>query len=240
MFMMNINNMVKQFGLGVLLVFCAALADVGAVEIDGVGGTSYSVKTTSLKEMRLRAAFRTTVRQMEDFSCGSAAIATLLTYHYQRPLSEREVLEAMFVKGDQAKIRREGFSLLDMKNYLESHGYRADGFQVTLDKLVSTSTPAIALIRDNGYNHFVVVKGTRDDKVLIGDPAIGARVMARADFEKIWANQIFFVIHSHRDLAQFNVGDHWRVHPAALLDQAISRDSLAAITLLRPDPSTDF
>ncbi len=232
--------MVNYFILSILLVFCAALVDAGAAEIDGVGGASYSVKLTSLKEMRQRAVFRSTVRQEEDFSCGSAAIATLLTYHYRQPVTYREVMEAMFVKGDQAKIRREGFSLLDMKNYLESNGYKADGFKAPLDKLVATSTPAITLIRDNGYNHFVVVKGLRDGKVLLGDPAVGARVLESAEFDKLWVSRILFVIHSHHDLAQFNVADHWRVRPAALLDQAISRESLAAITLLRPDPLTDF
>ena len=48
----------------------------------GEPGSSYSMSVRSLKEMRLREAFRTTLRQQYDFSCGSAAVATLLTHHY--------------------------------------------------------------------------------------------------------------------------------------------------------------
>lgn len=39
---------------------------------------NYSIRLTSLKEAR----FKTTVAQQYDFSCGSAATATLLTFQY--------------------------------------------------------------------------------------------------------------------------------------------------------------
>src|ERR1700744_3651505 len=76
-----------------------------------------TVRVTSLKEAR----YRGTVRQQYDFSCGSAAIATLLTYQYGYPMSEQIAFQQMFAEGDQQKIRREGFSLLDMKRFLEAH-----------------------------------------------------------------------------------------------------------------------
>jgi uncharacterized protein len=215
---------------------CAALVLSISSSLAWAGGSAdlpaqvgmYSVPVTSLKEMRLRAAFRTTIRQQEDFSCGSAAIATLLTFHYQSPISERAVLEAMYAKGDQAKIRREGFSLLDMKRYLESRGYRADGFKVPLDMLAQKTTPAIVLVRDNGFNHFVVVKGLHEGKVLIGDPALGTRTMARAEFESRWQNGLVFVIHNQPGVAQFNNADHWALGPRAPLEQAVSHENLAA------------
>ncbi len=45
----------------------------------------------------------------------------------------------MFERGDQAKIRKEGFSMLDMKRYLESLGLRADGFELPVDRLATNS-----------------------------------------------------------------------------------------------------
>ena len=90
----------------------------------------FSVKVTSLKEAR----FKATTRQQFDFSCGSAAIATLLTYHYNYPVTEQAVFNEMFARGDQVKIRKEGFSLLDMKTYLEAHQFKADGFELPLAK----------------------------------------------------------------------------------------------------------
>ena len=73
--------------------------------------------------------FLETVRQGFDFSCGSAALATLLSFHYGRPTTEFQVFESMWKTGDTEKIRKDGFSMLDMKRYLEQEGLRADGFQ---------------------------------------------------------------------------------------------------------------
>ena len=100
-----------------------------AVEVQTAQG-SYSLHLTSLKDAR----FRHTIRQKYDFSCGSAALATLLTHHYNFPVSEQDVFSEMFVRGDQAKIKKEGFSLLDIKNYLANHGFDADGYVAEVDK----------------------------------------------------------------------------------------------------------
>lgn len=54
--------------------------------------------------------FRTVVRQRYDFSCGSAALATLLRYHYDREVGEEQIFRAMYAAGDQDTIRRVGFS----------------------------------------------------------------------------------------------------------------------------------
>ena len=58
--------------------------------------------------------FRTVVRQRYDFSCGSAALATLLRYHYNRDVGEEQVFRAMYAAGDPCVIQPVGFSLLDM------------------------------------------------------------------------------------------------------------------------------
>src|SRR3546814_9136042 len=75
----------------------------------------------------------------------------------------------MYDHGDQARIRKEGFSLLDIRGYLQSQGYKADGFVLPIDKLFEEGLPAIVLLNDRGYRHFVVVKGLRGGRVLVGD-----------------------------------------------------------------------
>jgi predicted double-glycine peptidase len=157
-------------------------------------------------------------------------------------VSEREVITQMYATGDQEKILKEGFSLLDMKLYLEVHGYNADGFEIgpeQLDQLIGEAVPFIALIRDGGYNHFVVVKGATGRHLLIGDSAKGARVMARGDFEQIWDGRIAFVIHSPQELARFNVPGDWRVVPRVELRNLVVQDNFAALTTLRR-AATDF
>jgi predicted double-glycine peptidase len=198
-------------------------------------GASYSVPVTSLKEAR----FRTTVRQRYDFSCGSAATATLLTYQYGHPVTEADVFHDMFAKGDAQKIRAEGFSLLDMRRYLASKGFQADGFELPLEKLAEEGLPAIVLLNDKGYRHFVVVKGLRGDRVLIGDPARGTRSMPRTQFERLWDNRVLFVVHNRRELATFNRPADWRTAPIAPLALGIQRQGLQNVVMPRRGPG-DF
>jgi predicted double-glycine peptidase len=213
--------------LAALLI--ATTVQGGEVVLAGSDYGNVSIKVTSLKE----------VRQQFDYSCGSAATATLLTYQYGRPVSEQDIFQEMWDVGDKEKIRLEGFSLLDIKRYLENNGYQADGYVAPLDKLVQNGIPALALIRDNGYNHFVVIKGLNEGEVLAGDPSIGSRIIPRADFEKMWINRILFVIHSDQDKAVFNSRHDWHVRETAPLGLAMSSSSLANVTLLRPGPN-DF
>ena len=207
--------------LALLPALAAQAADFSA------GGASFVLPVTSLKEAR----FRTTVRQQYDFSCGSAALATLLSHHYEFPVTEQEIFRDMFVGGDQPRIRREGFSLLDMKRYLAMRGFTADGFEQPLDKLAQAGLPAIVLVADNGYRHFVVIKGVQGSRVLLGDPAGGTRALSRQGFEAIWQNRLLFVIPGRPGKPRFNETADWRVAPQAMLAEGIVRDSLRDVTL---------
>jgi uncharacterized protein len=219
-----------------LALGCAlpGMATASKLEVRAPGAT-YSVPVTSLKEAR----FKTTVRQQFDFSCGSAATATLLTYQYGLPVTEADVFREMFAKGDTRKIRREGFSLLDMRRFLASKGFQADGFQLPLEKLAEEGLPAIVLLNDKGYRHFVVVKGLRGDRVLVGDPARGTRALPRRQFDRLWDNRVLFVVHNRRELAQFNHPADWRTAPPAPLDVGIQRQGLQNIVMPKRGPG-DF
>jgi predicted double-glycine peptidase len=204
---------------------------VHAVEVLTAQG-AYSLHVTSLKEAR----FRNTIRQQYDFSCGSAAVATLLSYQYGYPVDERAAFVQMYVHGNQPKIRREGFSLLDIKRYLQSNGFDADGFQLPLEKLQQEMLPAIALIDEKGYHHFVVIKGLLGGRVLLGDPAVGTRSVPVAQFDGVWKNKLLFVIHNRRSWATFNSPDDWRAAPFAPLRAGIDRAGLGNLTLPRRGP----
>ncbi len=170
------------------------------------GGGSYNIKTTSFRDYR----FREVITQQRDFSCGSAALATLLTYHYNRPVSESVALKTMYDVGDKEKIEKEGFSLLDMKVYLQTLGLKAEGFRAPLDKLNEVGIPAIALINNKGYLHFVLVRGVTEDKVLYADPAQGMKTLDRDKFEAMW-NKILFVILNDipTGRAHYNLAKYW-------------------------------
>ncbi len=217
----------QQFLIAALASLALAPAQAGAIDLPIQIGGAYSVPATSIREAR----FSATIRQQYDFSCGSAALSTLLTHHYGYPVTEAQVFEQMFRSGDQAKIRVEGFSLLDMKRYLEAHGFESDGFQEPLQKLAAVNIPAIVLISQHGYNHFVVVKGLRDGRVLVGDPSGGTRSLSAAAFEAAWVNQVLFVISNRQEAATFNLARDWRVAPRAPIGPAVGNEGLGSLLI---------
>ncbi|MBO9516258.1 MAG: C39 family peptidase [Variovorax sp.] len=221
--------------LTLLALATAAPAQEERAYMPSMGMGDFSIPVKSLKQQRQAR----TLIQKYDFSCGSAAVATLLTHHFNYPVNEQQVFTWMYEHGDQAKIHKEGFSLLDMKRYLKTQGFEADGFEQPLEKLAQARVPAIVLIDTEGYHHFVVVKGLQADRVLIGDPAQGTRAMSRKDFDKAWHNGLLFVIHNRMDVAKFNLAADWRVVPRAPLGQGIDRAGLEQLALPKLGPG-DF
>ena len=186
--------MVKQLFVvsfvGAVVLWSTAFA--GTVTLPGLAG-ELSVDVSSFREQR----FSSVMQQQYDYSCGSAAIASLLTYHYSHDVSEQEVFSGMFALADPEKVRKEGFSMLDMKRFLASKGYQADGFRMPLSGIrEQVSLPVIVLMNLEGFRHFVVIKGISDDEVLVGDPARGLKAYSRAEFEGYWDGAAF-VIRSH-------------------------------------------
>ena len=208
-----------------LIALCGALLaphSAHALDLAGVGRVN--VPVTSLKDLK----FQRTLRQQYDYSCGAAALATLLSHHYQTPTPEQDVFQQMYASGDKTKIHKEGFSLLDMQRFLATRGFRADGFRLPIEKLIAEKLPAIVLITDRGFNHFVVIKGAEDGRILIGDPSTGNRVVSMERFQEIWRNKILFVIHSHKDQVAFNTPEDWRGAPRAPLGTGMHQDQLSA------------
>ena len=217
------------------LLWIATSVGAQTAYFPATGAGDVTLPVTSIRQARVAG----TLQQQYDFSCGSAAIATLLTHHYGTPIDEQTVFARMYAQGDQSKIQREGFSLLDMKRFLAGLGFEADGFEQPLRKLQEARIPAIVLINQNGYQHFVVVKGLQDDRVLVGDPSQGTRAIPLDVFESQWQSKLLFVIHNRMDQARFNLAAEWRVAPRAPLGSDMARAGLGGMALPRNGPG-DF
>lgn len=149
-------------------------------------------RVRSLKEIREQGV----VIQQWDTSCAAAALATVLTYTHGDPVSEQTVAQGMLRHTEPLRVRyRGGFSLLDMKRYVEERGYRATGFlDLAFDDLVLFEG-AIVPLDLYGYNHYVVFKGFDEDgDVWLGDPAYGNRTMSQERFEDVWMEGMAFVV----------------------------------------------
>lgn len=227
--------MLVGFGAGIDDGVRSAFA--GTISLPGKMGGPIDIKVISLKEAR----FQTVIKQQFDFSCGSAALASLLSFHYEDPVTELDVFNEMYEAGDQQRIQAYGFSLLDMKKYLERRGYRADGFRIDLNRLEAAGVPALVLINTNGYRHFVLVKGLLGSEVVVGDPALGVRVIDRDIFEAMW-NGVAFVIRSDVPVGRthFNLAQDWGVRKRAPFGNALSKQGLAAFTVHLTNATNSF
>ncbi len=134
------------------------------------------------------------IRQQWDNSCAAASLATVLTFELRRPVTERQVAAGLLRQTDELKVRtRGGFSLLDMKRYLNDIGLDGDGYaEMTLDDL-GEMAPMIVPLHLYGYDHFVIVRGVSGNQVDIGDPAFGNYRMPNALFLRRWSKSGFRV-----------------------------------------------
>jgi predicted double-glycine peptidase len=147
----------------------------------------------SLLEMRREGV----VTQEWDTSCGAAALATVLTYAHQDPVSEETVARAMLRRTDPLRVKvRGGFSLLDMKRYAESRGYAAEGYRNLEVKELAAMRSPIVVIEEYGNPHFVVVRAIRGQRVHLADPAFGNRNMSLERFRELWQQGIGFIVTS--------------------------------------------
>lgn len=157
------------------------------------GGGAYvqSVKLEPFSELK----YKHIVRQAFDYSCGSAALVTILNYHLGVMVNEQQAMEGMLEKGEKDKIiERRGFSLLDMKRYVGSLGMNGAGFKAEIRDLMTLDEPAIVPIDYAGSKHFVVLRGIRDGVVYIADPSAGNIVFSVEEFARWWDKNTLFII----------------------------------------------
>src|SRR5262249_33684371 len=124
------------------LVGCQSTEPLGRADQEFVFGPGQLHVRASVESMR-DIRYHNIVAQQHDYSCGAASLATLLKYHYGKDVAESQIIVELFQSGDQEKIRKEGFSLLDLKRYAENHGYETKGFRISPDVLEQLAIPAI-------------------------------------------------------------------------------------------------
>jgi len=139
--------------------------------------------------------FKNVVRQAYDYSCGSAALTTLLDYYLGRNFQERQVMEGLLRFGETERIvQRRGFSLLDMKRLVTALGHPSGGFKAEASDLESLDHPAIAPIQYAGFKHFVVIRTVYDGRVYVADPALGNISFTLNRFLEVWDNNVLFIV----------------------------------------------
>ncbi|MBP6114320.1 MAG: C39 family peptidase [Acinetobacter sp.] len=187
----------------------------------------------------LEDQFRGIVRQAYDYSCGSAALTTVLNGHAGLKLTEQQTMEGLLRFGEYERIvERRSFSLLDMKRFVTALGYESGGYKGEFEDLIKQKQPAIIPIHYAGFKHFVVYKAFKDGRVYVADPALGNISFDQERFKQIWENNTLFLINvpteQQQNLLALQESDMRHVEDAtinryALVDAQFSTDYMNRI-----------
>jgi predicted double-glycine peptidase len=175
-----------------------------------VPATAVSMERTPVRSL-LEVRRDNVVIQEWDLSCGAAALATILNYQHGDPVSEREVAAGLIRRedylADPALVKfRQGFSLLDLKRYVDQRGYSGIGYgELTVEDLIERA-PVMVPVNFNDYNHFVIFRGIWGNRALLADPAFGNRTMLVDKFKDGWLEypsfgRVGFVVARHDEVA---------------------------------------
>ena len=114
------------------------------------------------------------IMQMESLECGAACVAMILAYYDKWiPLEQLRV---------DCGVSRDGVKAGNLARTMRAYGLEAKGYLFEPDKLKTDGT--FPCIIHWGFNHFVVLRGFRDNKVYINDPAKGDIVVSAEEMDK--------------------------------------------------------
>lgn len=141
---------------------------------------------------------RNIVMQQRDYSCGAAALATVVRYYWGDDVDEEFYLDALgeLLTDEEARDRVEnGLAMSDLRRVAVRTGYRAVVGRLTFEKLIESKVPLIVGITVDGFDHFVVYRGTDGWWVYLADPIRGNIRVTVPNFLKQWQENAVLVVH---------------------------------------------
>lgn len=140
---------------------------------------------------------RQIVMQKRDYSCGAAALATILRYYWGDDITEDQLLHLLekLLKPEEIKEReKNGLSLTDLRNLANKAGYESSIGKVKFEELAEAKVPVLVGLVVKKYDHFVVFRGAVDGWVYLADPARGQIRIPVGMFEQQWQENAILVV----------------------------------------------
>ncbi len=173
--------MLRRIGPAVLGVSLSSLA----LAISGTGsaqGSAITERPTSYHDLK----FAFTVRQQRDFTCGAAALASVLKYHYGMPVTEEMIFWIIVnrYKPEQLKQKAEvGFSFEDLIFVAEKLGFKTQAAVVSAAELEKLNGPVILQMNMKRFDHFSVLRKKTADIAYMSDPLFGQITLDEKEFK---------------------------------------------------------
>ena len=184
--------------LAVAIVCGFALPRVASAQVERApirnSDRLFSVYVWSYKEIREQRV----VMQKYDYSCGAAALCTVIRYYWGDPIEETYFLGMLPKLGldkDQLKDRIEnGLTLTDLRNMTIKAGYEASMGKVKFSELAQSKVPVVVGITVRGHDHFAVFRGTDGIYAYLADPLRGNMRTPVSDFLTQWQRNAILVV----------------------------------------------
>ena len=127
------------------------------------------------------------VKQSLDYSCGIAALATLMEMSFDVEVTESSLLVVLKENADEWQLandwRERGVSLAILRKLAAQYDLNAVGVSVSAIGLMQLRKPAIAFVDYRGLPHFTVLKPPLiDSRIELADPSWGNRTLTRWQF----------------------------------------------------------
>jgi len=115
------------------------------------------------------------IEQQSSSDCGAACLAIICRYWGKRL--------PIYALRTMANVGQSGASLKSLAQAAESLGFQSRPVRASLGKLADQENPWIA--HWDG-DHYVVVFGVRNDRMVISDPAMGRLTLSKQEFSAHW------------------------------------------------------
>ena len=140
---------------------------------------------------------RNVVMQSYDYSCGAAALATILQYYWNDPVTEKDILKVLFKTLTIGEIKdrtKNGMAITDLRRVSVEMGYFSSIGTLPFDKLLEAKIPLIVPIHLEKSDHFVVYRGAACGRVYLADPIRGNVRPTFAEFCGQWNKNAILVV----------------------------------------------
>ena len=140
---------------------------------------------------------RNIVMQKRDFSCGAAALATVLQYFWGDNVTEDQILiaiEKILTPEEMQDRIKKGLAISDLRRAAVELGYLSSIGTMTFSQLCESRVPLVVGISHAGYDHFVVYKGTDGEWVYLADPIRGNIRLSVTEFLQQWQKNTILVV----------------------------------------------
>jgi len=144
----------------------------------------------------LALRYEATIPQAFDYTCGASSVATILSYYFDRPTTEAEIIGALrkrYSIEEIAKRRETGLSFDDLIFAANQLGYSAEGAHIVSSELRKLEGPVIVHLDKGKFQHFAVLRLVGDNVFYLSDPVVGQVTMSSAEFDSEFSGNILAI-----------------------------------------------